>query len=52
MSRYATIEERAFAILPTIRLPRFSTRRIGGLRFVKLGRLTMSFSISRRYKAL
>lgn len=30
----------------------FSTARVGGLRFVKLGRLTFSFTISREYKPL
>lgn len=29
-----------------------STRKVGGLRFVKIGRLTISFSVSRRYKSL
>jgi len=33
------------------RLP-FSTRKVGGLRFVKIGRLTVSYSISRAYKPL
>jgi hypothetical protein len=28
------------------------TRKVGGLRFVKLGRLTVSFSVSRRYRAI
>lgn len=27
-------------------------RRIGGLRFVKIGRLTVSFSVSRQFKPL
>jgi hypothetical protein len=27
-----------------------STRRIGGIRFVKIGRLTMSYCVSRAYK--
>ncbi len=30
----------------------FSTKRVGGLRFVKLGRLTISFSVARDYRAL
>jgi hypothetical protein len=30
----------------------FSTRKVGGLRFVKLGRLTLSFSVSREYKPM
>lgn len=27
----------------------FSTRKVGGLRFVKIGRLTLSYSIARRH---
>ena len=30
----------------------FSTRRIGGLRFFKLGRLCLSFCVTREYRAL
>jgi hypothetical protein len=30
----------------------FSTRKVGGLRFVKIGRLTFSFCISKQYRAL
>ena len=30
----------------------FSTRKVGGLRFVKIGRLTLSWSISRKFKPL
>jgi hypothetical protein len=30
----------------------FSTRRIGGLRFIKLGRFCMSFCITREYRRL
>jgi hypothetical protein len=30
----------------------FSTRKVGGLRFIKLGRLTVSYSISKAYKPL
>lgn len=30
----------------------FSTKRVGGLRFVKLGRLTFCFSVSREYRPL
>ena len=30
----------------------FSTRRVGGLRFVKIGRLCFSFCITRNYTAL
>jgi hypothetical protein len=30
----------------------FSTRRVGGLRFVKIGRFTFMFCISREYKPL
>jgi hypothetical protein len=30
----------------------FSTRRVGGLRFVKLGRFTFMFCISKEYKSL
>jgi len=29
-----------------------STRRVGGLRFVKFGRFTISFSMSREYRPL
>ncbi len=29
-----------------------STRRVGGLRFLKIGRLTFCFSISREYRPL
>lgn len=29
-----------------------SHRRVGGLRFIKLGRLTVSFSVSKAYKPL
>ena len=29
-----------------------STRKVGGLRFVKIGRLTVSWSVSRAYKPL
>lgn len=28
----------------------FSTRRVGGLRFVKIGRLTFMFCVSRDYR--
>jgi hypothetical protein len=28
----------------------FSTKRVGGLRFVKVWRLTLSFSVSRQYR--
>lgn len=30
----------------------FCTRRIGGIRFIKLGRFNLSFSISREYRGL
>jgi hypothetical protein len=30
----------------------FSTRRVGGLRFVKIGRLTFMFCLSREYRGL
>lgn len=30
----------------------FSTRRVGGLRFVKIGRITIMFCLSRQYKSL
>ena len=30
----------------------FSTRRIGGIRFIKLGRLCFSFCLTREYKPL
>jgi hypothetical protein len=30
----------------------FSTRRVGGLRFVKLGRFTFMFCVSREYRPL
>lgn len=29
-----------------------STRKVGGIRFLKLGRLTFAFSVSREYRAL
>lgn len=29
-----------------------STRRIGGIRFLKIGRLTISFAVARQYKPL
>jgi hypothetical protein len=29
-----------------------SARKVGGLTFIKLGRLTLSFSVSRRFKPL
>ena len=29
-----------------------STRRVGGLRFVKIGRLTVSWCVSREYRPL
>lgn len=29
-----------------------STRKVGGLRFIKLGRLTIALSISRQYKPM
>ncbi len=29
-----------------------STRKVGGIRFVKIGRLTLSFSVSRSYRAI
>ena len=29
-----------------------STRKVGGLRFIKVGRRTVSFSVSRRYRPL
>jgi hypothetical protein len=31
---------------------RVSTRKVGGIRFVKVGRLTMSFCVSKEYKAI
>lgn len=39
----------AVAIVALMR-PHFSTRRVGGLRFFKLGRLTLMFCVSRRYR--
>jgi hypothetical protein len=30
----------------------FSTRRVGGLRFIKLGRFTFMFCISQEYRPL
>lgn len=30
----------------------FSTRKVGGLRFIKIGRLTISFSVARTYKPM
>lgn len=30
----------------------FSTRRVGGLRFVKLGRITFMFCVSKEYRPL
>jgi hypothetical protein len=33
-------------------LVNFSTRRVGGIRFFKLGRFTLAFSVSREYRAL
>jgi hypothetical protein len=66
LSRYATPEEIALhhagrairaavrfvtAPLPRLRLP-VSTRRVGGLRFVKVARLTVSWSVSRAYRPL
>lgn len=30
----------------------FSTRRVGGLRFIKVGRFTFMFCVSRKYRAL
>lgn len=30
----------------------FSTRRVGGIRFIKLGRLCFSFCLMRKYKPL
>jgi len=30
----------------------FSTRRVGGLRFIKIGRLTLSYSLAKAYKPL
>lgn len=30
----------------------FSTRKVGGLRFIKLGRFTFMFCLSRQYKSL
>lgn len=29
-----------------------STRKVGGIRFLKIGRLTLSFSVSRSYRAI
>lgn len=29
-----------------------STRKVGGLRFIKLGRITLMFCLSKEYKAL
>ena len=29
-----------------------STRRVGGIRFLKIGRLTFSFCVSREYRPL
>jgi len=43
----ATVNFRAFP--PAIN---FSTRRVGGLRFVKLGRFTFMFCVSREYRPL
>lgn len=50
-----------FAMLATLAIPNayqtarrlpLSTRKVGGLRFVKVGRLTLSFSVSKRYRPL
>lgn len=30
----------------------FSTRRVGGLRFIKLGRFTLMFCVAREYRSL
>ena len=30
----------------------FATQRVGGLRFIKLGRLTLSFCVSRKYRPM
>lgn len=30
----------------------FSMRRVGGIRFLKLGRLNLSFSVSRTYRPI
>jgi hypothetical protein len=30
----------------------FSTRRVGGIRFIKLGRFCFSFCLTREYRAL
>jgi hypothetical protein len=35
-----------------MRIFNISTRRIGGLRFLKVGRLTLSWSVSRAYRSL
>jgi hypothetical protein len=30
----------------------FSTRRVGGLRFIKLGRFCLSFCVTRQYRPI
>jgi hypothetical protein len=43
-----------FVLLPSAVMGavNFSTRRVGGLRFVKLGRLTIMVCLSKEYKPL
>lgn len=54
LSRYATIEEIAFfhvvKLCQSVKLPTFKAFRVGGLRFVRVGRLQMSFCIVRKGK--
>jgi hypothetical protein len=37
-----------YAISSTAKALNVSTRKVGGLRFFKLGRITLSFSVSKR----
>ena len=42
----------ARTIMPRVALFNVSTRRIGGLRFIKVGRFCLSFCITRDYRSL
>lgn len=38
--------------MATTKFLNFSTRKVGGLRFIKIGRLTLSWSISTKFRPL
>jgi hypothetical protein len=48
----ARIERREREAQTRVRFWNVSTRKVGGLRFIKIGRLTISISVSKSYRSL